>query len=55
MKPPAWRLINMKKSTEKRRISRMTRDARQMFMHGLITSSGLDSINKILMNAHKKL
>jgi len=45
----------MRKSTEKNRLKRMGRDAKQLFLHGLITSSGLDSINKQITMAMKKL
>jgi hypothetical protein len=45
----------MKKSTEKNRLKRMARDARLLFINGLITSSGLDSINKQISAAMKKI
>lgn len=45
----------MKKSTERNRLHRMMRDSKQLFLHGLITSSGLDSINKQIIAALKKL
>lgn len=45
----------MRKSTERNRLKRMTKDARLLFMHGLITSSGLDSINKQVKAAFNKL
>jgi len=45
----------MRKSTERNRLKRMERDARLLFMHGLITASGLDSINKQCKAAHNKL
>ncbi len=45
----------MRKSTEKNRLKRMGRDARMLFMHGLISASGLDSINKQITAAMRKL
>ena len=45
----------MRKSTERNRLKRMQKDARLLFMHGLITSAGLDSINKQVKAAHNKL
>jgi len=45
----------MRKSTERNRLKRMQRDARLLFMHGLITSSGLESINKQCKAAYNKL
>ena len=45
----------MRKSTERNRLMRMEKDARLLFMHGLITSNGLDSINKQVKAAFNKL
>jgi len=45
----------MKKSTERNRLKRMSHDAKRLFMAGLITSGGLDSINKQITMAMKKL
>ena len=45
----------MKKSTERARLKRIEKDARRLFLHGLITSNGLDAINKQVKAAHNKL
>ena len=45
----------MKKSTERKRIKRMSADARRLFLHGLISSAGLDKINHSLKAAEKKI
>ena len=45
----------MRKTTERNRLKRMEKDARMLFMHGLITSSGLDSITKQCKAAFNKL
>ncbi|MEK9806179.1 MAG: hypothetical protein VW551_07790 [Euryarchaeota archaeon] len=45
----------MKKSTERRRIAGMKKDARRLFMNGLISSGSLDSMTKALTSAEKKL
>ena len=45
----------MKKSPERRRIAGMKKDARRLFMHGLISSGSLDSMTKALTSAEKKL
>jgi len=45
----------MKKSTERNRCKRMSHDAKRLFMAGLITSSGMDSIEKQIKMAMKKI
>ena len=45
----------MKKSTERNRLKRMERDAKQLFLNGLVTNSGLDTINKQIKSAMNKL
>lgn len=45
----------MKKSTERKRIKRMEKDARRLFLHGLISSAALDKMNSSLKAAEKKL
>ena len=45
----------MKKSTERRRIAGMKKDARTLFMHGLISVGSLDSMTKALTSAERKL
>jgi hypothetical protein len=45
----------MKKSTERKRIKRMTADTRRLFLNGLISSASLDKINSALKAAEKKL
>ena len=45
----------MKKSTERRRIAGMKKDARRLFMHGLISAGSLDSMTKALTSVERKL
>jgi len=45
----------VKKSTERKRIKRMSADARRLFLHGLVSSASLDKINAALKAAEKKL
>lgn len=45
----------MRKSTEKNRLKRMYRDARQLFLNGLVTNAGYESVKKQLDSAMKKL
>lgn len=45
----------MKKSTERKRLKRMHHDARRLFMHGLISASGLEKISSTLKSADRKL
>jgi hypothetical protein len=45
----------MKKSTERKRIKRMSGDARRLFLHGLITAPMLTTIKKALAIAERKL
>lgn len=48
-------VIQVKKSTEKKRIKRMEGDARRLFLHGLISSAALDKLNATFKAALKKL
>jgi|TARA_Y100000033_G_C2757011_1_gene116979 outer membrane protein TolC len=45
----------MKKSTEKKRIDRMSKDAKRLFMHGLMTTAALERIEAALKAAKRKL
>jgi len=45
----------VKKSTERKRIKRMSGDARRLFLHGLISAPALASFKKALSGAEKKL
>jgi len=45
----------VKKSTERKRIKRMSGDTRRLFLHGLISAGSLASIKKALSGAEKKL
>jgi hypothetical protein len=45
----------VKKSTERKRIKRMSGDARRLFLHGLISAASLDKIKTSLKGAEKKL
>jgi|TARA_R110000823_G_scaffold186186_1_gene318553 hypothetical protein len=49
------KVIQVKKSTERKRIKRMRTDARLLFVHGLITAPTVTSFNKALSTAEKKL
>jgi hypothetical protein len=48
-------VIRVKKSTERKRIKRMSADARRLFLNGLIGSTALDKINSYLKAAEKKV
>ena len=45
----------MKKSTERKRIDRMGKDNRRLFMNGIITVAQFERIVAILKTADKKL
>lgn len=45
----------MKKTTEKNRLKRMMRDARQLYLNGLVSTNGFESMKKQLESAMKKL
>ena len=45
----------MKKTTERKRIVRIRKDAKQLFLNGLITASALESIGKACAAAFRKV
>jgi len=49
------KVIRVKKSTERKRIKRMSADARRLFLNGLVGSTALDKINSYLKAAEKKV
>jgi len=45
----------MKKTTERKRIVRIRKDAKQLFLNGLITAPALETIGKSMAAAFRKL